>query len=398
KNVLGSSSTPGLPVKRRGGSTSIAYGVVTYPFQFRNDGMAKRLLSPLGFVVNIAGNNQAPGTNTQNPLLSGEEPPLTHTKTEDYGLRYSVPGGKAYLTLSHYKTTQMDIAADFASAGDITNIWRNLGYTDLALTTTTTGSGFAYSDPRSRRLEGWEAELTANPTRNITLAINYSHPLTYLLSESVDRKAYVAEHRAEWEAGAKLASGTVVNGRTILDPGTITTALTSIDNSLSGLTTGTLDNGTMNHRINANGAYSFREGALKGLRVVAGVQYRGYQKAGNRDAQLKFNTTTPTLAQTTQAAYDYVWAPPSWKSTITAGGSYTRRFGKYQTRFQLNITNLLDNRDPIWGRSGPSGNNGNYYLTIAQNALFAGNPRDQFLASFVNPDPRKFTFTTTVSF
>ena len=35
---------------------------------------------------------------------------------------------------------------------------------------------------------------------------------------------------------------------------------------------------------------------------------------------------------------------------------------------------------------------------LGTNALFAGNPRMTFLTSFVNPDPRKFTFTTTVSF
>lgn len=398
KNVLGTDGVAGAVRHREGGSTSVAYGMVTYPFQFRGEGWVRKILSPIGFVVNIAGNNQAPGTNTQNPLLSGEEPPLTHSETEDFGLRYSIPGGKAYFTLSRYKTTQYDNPSNFGSAGDITNIWRNLGYTDPALTTTTTGSGFAYSDPSSRRLEGWEAELTANPTRNITLSINYSHPLTYVLSESVDRKAYVAQHRAEWEAGANAASGAVLNGHTILDPGIIRTALNSIDNNLLGLTTGTLDNGTINHRINANGAYTFREGALRGLRLVGGVQYRGHQKSGSRDPQLKFGTTTTTTLQNTQAAFDYLWVPPSWKSTITAGASYTRRFGKYQTRFQLNVANLLDNRDPIWGRSGPSGNTGNAYLTLAQNALFAGNARDQILASFVNAEPRKFTFSTTVSF
>jgi len=400
-NVLGNNGIAGQVLRRKGGSTSVAYGLVTYPFQFKKEGLLRTILSPLGFVVNVAQNTQAPGTSTQNPLITGEEPPLTHSETQDYGIRYSIPGGKAYFTLSHYKTTQLDNPAGFGSAGDITNIWKNLGYTELNLTTTTTGSGFAYSDPSSRRLEGWEAELTANPTRNVTLSINYSHPLTYVLSESEDRKAYIAAHRADWEAGAKAASGATLNGHVILDPGTIATALASIDNSLAGLTTGTLDNGTINHRINANGRYTFREGALKGLAVVAGVQYRGFQKSGSRDPRLKFNlpeSATVTTLQNTQAAYDYLWVPPSWKSTITAGANYTRRFGKYQYRFQLNVANLLNNLDPIWGRSGPSGNGGGAYLNLTPNALFGGNVRQQILASFVNPDPRKFTFSTTVSF
>ena len=35
---------------------------------------------------------------------------------------------------------------------------------------------------------------------------------------------------------------------------------------------------------------------------------------------------------------------------------------------------------------------------LTTNQLFAGNPRVQVLNSFVNPDPRKITFSTTVSF
>ena len=59
---------------------------------------------------------------------------------------------------------------------------------------------------------------------------------------------------------------------------------------------------------------------------------------------------------------------------------------------------MLDDRDPIWGRSGPVGNGASAYTTLTVNQLFAGNARQQILTSFVNPDPRKITFTTTVSF
>ena len=72
--------------------------------------------------------------------------------------------------------------------------------------------------------------------------MNYSHPITYILTESKDRKAYVAANRAQWEAGARPAQGSVLNGHTILDPNAIVTALQNIDNSLAGLTTGTLEN------------------------------------------------------------------------------------------------------------------------------------------------------------
>jgi iron complex outermembrane recepter protein len=397
-NVLGFNSIPGNHFLRKSTKSSSSAGIVTYPFQFKRDGFLKKYISPIGFVFNFAQNNQPPGTNTQSPLIDGTEPPPPHSQTKDFGLRYSVPGGKAYFTLSHYNTDQDDNPSGFQSGGNITAIWTNLGYTDPALTTTTLGSGFNYSDPSSRKLEGWEAELTANPTRNISLSINYSHPITYIAKESVDRIAYVAEHRAEWEAGAAAASGAVLNGHTIVDPTLIASNLASIDNSLAGLTTGTLENGATRHRINASGRYRFSEGMLKGLAVNAGVQYRSHTKSGSRDTRIKFNipdNVNPTTVQNTAAAWDYLWAPPSWKSTIVAGANYTRRFGKYNYRFQLNVNNVLNNLDPIWGRSGPAGT---AYNVVATNAFNAGNARTQFLYSFVNPEPRKFTFTTTVSF
>ncbi len=401
KNLLGF-RTAGTPFKRKETASSYAYGVVTYPFQSARFGRVKHVLSPLGFVVNYAENNQPPSSGVQNPLLSGDLPPLTHSDTTDYGLRYSIPSGKAYVTLTHYQTTQRDNPAGFGSAVDIANIWTNLGYTDPKLTTTTAGVGFAYSDPNSRRLEGWEAEITANPTRNITLTANYSHPVSYIITESEDRKAYVALHRAEWEAGARAAQGQLIGGRAILDPTLIQTALNNIDNGLAGLTTGALENNQVRHRVNLAGAYSFREGMLRGLRVNAGVQYRGHGKNGSRDARIKFaipdTAPNPTPLQNTQAAFDYLWTPPAWKHSLTFGANYTKRFGKYQTRFQLNVTNVLDNRDPIWGRSGPVGNFAQAYTTLTTNQLFAGNPRQQILTSFVNPDPRRFVFSTTVSF
>lgn len=401
KNLLGF-NTAGNPFRRKETVSSYAYGFVAYPFQGERLGFVKKFLAPVGFVFNYAENNQPPSSGVQNPLLDGTLPPLTHSDTKDFGLRYSIPGGKAYLTLTHYETTQRDNPAAFGSAGDIANIWTNLGYTDPKLTTTTAGVGFAYSDPNSRRLEGWEAELTANPTRNLTLNFNYSHPVSYIVTESEDRKTYVAANRAEWEAGAKAAQGAVINGKTIRDPTQIQTALLNIDNSLSGLTTGTLENNQVRHRVNLAGAYSFREGLLRGLRVNAGLQYRGHGKNGSRDARIKFaipdSAPNPTVLQNTEAAYDYLWTPPAWQHTVVFGANYTRRIGKYQTRFQLNVTNVLDNRDPIWGRSGPVGNFASAYTTLTNNQLFAGNPRQQILTSFVNPDPRKFVLSTTVSF
>lgn len=393
KNVLGSGA-PGVHLKRDGKVTSTALGTVVYPFPARPGFM--QWVAPLGFVVNFAENSQPPGTGNQAPLITGEDAPLTHSKTLDYGLRYSMPGGKVYLTLSHYNTDQEDIVGGFGSQTDIRNIWLNLGYTDPELTTTE----FNFSDLSARKLEGWEAELTANPWRNLTLTANYSHPRTYIQSESVFRKAYVAQNMSEWQAGAALANNTLVpggGGRRTMDTQLVRDALLNIENSLNGLTTGALANDSTNHRINLAARYAFTEGRLKGFAVNGGVNYRSHTKSGSRDAQLKFGTTNPTQTQIAQAAFDYLWVPPSY--TVSAGANYSRRFfGKYQTRFQLNITNLLDSDKPVWGRNSAAGSGGVAYTVLAANALLNGNPRMQVLSGFTTIDPRKITLSTTVSF
>ncbi len=399
-NVLGTSGVAGAHFKRDETVISKAIGVVTYPLRRTDNASSswlRKAISPIGFVFNMAENSQPPNGAANNPLIDGTPAPLTHAKTSDMGLRYSMPGGKAYLTVTHYNTDQKDIPNVFGSATDIRNIWTNLGYTDPLLVG---GTSFTYTDPADRKLEGWEVELTANPTRNLTLTANYDHPITFIEKDSNARKAYVAAHRAEWDAGAAATAGQVINGKTIIDPGIISSSLTNIDSSLASSTPGTREDGTLSanfrHRINFAAAYGFNEGALKGLRLTYGVNFKGKVKTGSRDARLKFglpDNVTPTPAQTVAAAFDYLYAPKTWVQT--AGVSYSHRYGnKVMVRYQVNIDNLTNNDNPIWGRNGATGG----YTTLASNLLYPGSPRMQLMNNFTQYDPRKFTFTTTVSY
>ena len=378
KNIQGF-QTAGTHLLRHQIPIQKAAGIVTYPFPSRY-----RWLSPIGFVYNYASNiQQIPSTGS--PLYDGSEVPLVSNTTRDYGLRYSMPNGVAYLTVSHYATTQLNSNFGMGNVSDIRNIWVNLGYTD----NDHTSSSLAYSDLRSNKLEGWEVEFTANPTPNLTFQANYSHPLNYTISDSEQKRKLYADNIAEWSAGAKAAAGAIVNGKKIIDPTIISQGILNIENSLNGLTEGTLNNGTANHRINLTGKYSFREGALKGLAVNGGVNLRMHTKIGSRDPRLKFglaDAVTPTLAQTKEAAYDYLWTGPNY--SVSAGANYTHRFGKYQTRFQINVANLLDNQSVIW----------NSYGVIATNSLLNGNPRMQLKQGWTQYDPRKITLSTTVNF
>ncbi|MDP3070312.1 MAG: TonB-dependent receptor plug domain-containing protein [Opitutaceae bacterium] len=384
---------PGLHRKRQIWQTSPSGGLVAYPFIGKS-----RLLAPLGFVANYS-SNFAQIANATIPLISEDNPPLTRSTTKDIGLRYAMGDGIAYVTLTKYNTQQFDQLSTWGGRGDWQNLYNNLGFTDTRFVT---GAGFNFQDVASRKLEGWEAEITANPTRNITLTANYSHPIVYTVFESRDRRAFFEANRAYYDRAGQSTTGTVVEGKAILAPDQIRQAVQNIENSLNGSTPGTLGNNLERHRVNLAGSYRITEGRFKGLGLNGGFNYRAHKKVGSRDPRLKFNTANPTVQQTAESAYDYLWVDPTWSTT--AGANYTRRFGKVQARFQINITNLLDDDSPQWNSysviqagqlqnlPGAVTNNGN--------ALTApgGNPRMQVKSGFNQLEPRKFSFTTTLSF
>jgi len=384
---------PGLHRIRQLWQTSPSGGLVAYPFLGKN-----RWLAPLGVVANYS-SNFAQIANATVPLMSEDNPPLTRSITKDVGLRYAMGDGIAYVTLTKYNTQQFDQLSGWGGRGDWQNLYTNLGFTD---TRYVTGQGFNFQDVASRKLEGWEIEFTANPSRNLTFTANYSHPIVYTIYESRDRRAFFGTNRAYYDRAGQAATGAVVDGKTILDPAQIRQAVLNIENSLNGSTPGTLGNNLERHRVNLAGSYRFTEGTLRGLGLVGGVNYRAHKKVGSRDARLKFNTANPTVQQNAEAAYDYLWVDPTWSTT--AGANYTRRFGRVQARFQINITNLLNDDSIQWNSYSviQAGQLQNLpgSVTGNGNALTApgGNPRMQVRSGFNQLEPRKISFTTTLSF
>lgn len=371
-------------------------GIVTYPFAK----MQNKWIAPLGFVANQSTNFTQIGASSV-PLLNGDDPPLTNSKTKDIGLRYALGDGDAYITLTKYNTTQENQLSGWGTRGNLQNLYSALGYSEPEFTGST---GFNYQDVASRKLEGWEAEVTANVRGNISLQASYSHPLVYTVFESRDRRAFYEANRAYYAQAASVAAGTVVNGRTVTDPTMVRDSMTAIENSLNGTTPGTLSNGVGGldrHRINVAAIYRFTEGPLRGLGVNAGVNYRGHRKIGSRDPNIKFNTANPTVQQTAEAAYDYLWAAPTWMTT--AGANYTKRFGKTTARFQINIANLFNESSPTWTSysvipAGQLTNNAPTGPLAGSPTTPGGNDRMQVLSGYNQPTPRTISFTTTFSF
>ncbi|MEO6567167.1 MAG: hypothetical protein ABIO94_00265, partial [Opitutaceae bacterium] len=85
--------------------------------------------------------------------------------------------------------------------------------------------------------------------------------------------------------------------------------------------------------------------------------------------------------------------------SFTAGASYRHRIGRYEMRYQINIANLLNDDSPNWS-SYSTINAGQLNGASTNNTVSVpgGNNRMQVLSGFNQLDPRKFSFTTTVSF
>jgi hypothetical protein len=363
-----------------------------------------RWLSPIKFVVNYSENNREPTSG--GPFYTGERPGAPFSKTIDYAVRFSIPGGRVYGEVRRYFTENIGNLSAMANQVDIQNIWRNLGYTSGGDTYDFQSN--AYRDINDRDLTGTEIEIVANPTNSWTLRANYGHPRVQTVSDRPYLARYFAEHAAEWKAGSLLPDGATVPGtnRIILSQLAITNAIQAIENGLNGLTPGTISNNSPLHRGTFATSYRFREGTFKGLGLSGGVSWRGSQKSGSRDARIKFQVptgTAVTVAQTKAAAYDYLYVPSQMTNSV--GINYERRIGKYRTRFQLNVTNVLNDDDPFWGASGTASaystiNAGQLTNQNDANALTVANsnPRMQVLTAFSNPEPRKFTLTTTFDF
>lgn len=298
-------------------------------------------------------------------------PPLG--KGTDLGLKFSLPNNRLYGTISYYKSTQTDRIVGSANLTEIRRIWTNLGSTD------TTKTELNYRDVESLEVKGWEVEFVANPIPNVLrFRIDYARPQTAIIESRPGLQGYVAANLAEWTAGA--------NNPGLAGAAQIASDINTLRNAVAGIVKGATQNNTYRDLGNVYGTYSFVRGPLKNLEVGAGANYRGERKVGNRDARILYGTNSPTATQSRDAAFAYLYAPRTVEASMHA--SYTYRLANRRSvRLQLNVTNLLDNRDLVTTNYGVYNTGG-----------IAANPLNQTNSGFYYLNPRKFTLSTTVNF
>jgi outer membrane receptor protein involved in Fe transport len=287
-------AVPGAKSKVEKDSTNFNYGAVYNP------------LSWLGVYYNFSETFGTPDSG--NNLIDGTPPGVSHSKSHEYGLKFTPWRGKVYAEVRYYDSIQENLLTTTGAATQINAIWTALGRTDL--------TGLAYRDTQSLELKGYEFELVGNPTKNIRLMANYSLPRQHKNVDALPGlRGYYAQHLAQWQAAAVTDTTVQTN---------LTTIETLLRNNASFATT----SGFTKYRANFYGTYSFLEGSLKGLSVGGGTNIVGPAKVGSGST-----------------AYDYLYADSYYLLTLNA--SYSMKIRKARVQFQINVNNLLDEDDTV---------------------------------------------------
>ena len=285
----------------------------------------------LGLTYSQSGNSGLPSfggrLNVPNSDVAAfARPPTPKGKSQDIGFKLDLFKNRLFLTAQYFQTSA-DRDFDFGNiASSINPIWSALALAGKVPSgTVQSGTGRTFDN----RTQGYEAELTANPTEHWRMFLNYSNSKSAQSNLGQEDFAYIAFWRPTWEANKALPLSTGV--------GTIATQLVALDNAT--LTNFILANGKpalgqMQHKLNFVSNYEFSEGALKGITVGGGVRYTGKPINGY------LATGTPgAIVSTVSYGSDQIF--------LDLNAAYRRKLrimGKSVTwSLQTNINNALNN-------------------------------------------------------
>lgn len=294
--------------------------------------------------------------------------PATVAKGIDLGLRFKLLDGRVNLSLIRYRNEEVNNAFDPGIQGNINSILSANAVGD----TTTGGRNIrglenvpaVLRDIQDRLAEGYEAEVVANVTKQWRLLLNVGLPKVYQRNAFQDSKKYLAEKDATLrqimaDTGAIIDANNNATADNSVPADQRSPDVNGAVNAYNALTVARR-NFVDGRRIaqdqpsvNVFSDYTLGSGKLKGLRLGAGVQYRGKQVIGYRAADTIVNPANPATAidDPNVGAYTPVFSPASYYTVVATVGYTLRLEKKRELRFDLRINNLLDQQGPIFAGS-----------------------------------------------
>jgi len=318
----------------------------------RNVGAVYFVRPWLGLFANYSETFAAPNNGAN--LIDGAAPDISRSQGRDFGLKLELLDGRVAGTLSRYTSTQQKLLITGTRATEINRIWTNLNRVDLA--------SLSYRDTQDLTGDGYEFEVTANPTRSVRVTANLALPRTSAVNLEPGLIGYYNDNLRAWQDA--VTSGRAAN------PSQVNTDLTTIRTYIASLTPGTPLNNTYRYTGNLYVTYTLPDGLLRNASVGAGANFRGKAK----------------IASTLNDPYQYLYATDYY--LVAAHATYRYRINRQlNARFQLNVANVFNSDTLI----------ANTFSTYRVGGL-AANPLLQVPGTLRMPEPRKFTFSATFDF
>ena len=330
---------------------------------------------------------------TAQPTLNGTLLPPTASQGTDYGIRYTLPGGKLSFSAGRFVSHQAGAGATVGGLTDYNSIYSlaPLGPTAAADATLRNAHNLAnfptnVYDTSTAESRGYEFEVTANPLRGWRINANAGFTDTYDHDKNPRLVAYFASADAMartilQEGGILISAGNVATTQAIYTDPTASGYNPAKANNASrssaaatawnDLQTVQIPNSAIanlyqpRQGVNKWGGnlatdYTFQSGALKQLRIGTGIRMRSGQVVGYRGSDTIVDPSDPTKAiddPTVDAT-----TPVIAKGYTTVTGTLHYQFklkAKTLVQIDLLVDNLLNNTDPIFGNNGGNSNTGN---------------------------------------
>lgn len=321
----------------------------------------------------------------------------------DFGIRLTTPGNKLVANLIRYTGYDKNaLSASVANARTYINTIvtanpmgddsvNGINKRNMAIPP----SGI--NDTVTKELSGWELEITANLTRNWRLMLNGSITDAYQTDTYHHMRKYLDKNLETLRLVVQDAGGVFVGDKAFDGPDLYSSdgrnAVTAWNNLMAWRASWTDERQKLDRLVektaNVFTDYTFRTGPLRGLRIGAGLNYRGKEVIGYRGGGTIEDPNNPgqTIDDPLSGPLDVVYQPAYTIATATI--NYNWRINRKITlNINLRVTNLFDYDKPVYFGSISRPVNGD--LSSPARVMTPVNFR------FINP--RQFIVTTTVKF
>jgi len=370
----------------------------------RSVGTVLHLASWLNPAVNFAETFNPPGSIVR---IDGRSLEPTVATGIDYSLRMELFGNRLNLNLVYYATEEVNNTIPQDGPG----FFNTLYDANVIGDTSATGRNIRgmgrlpnqYRDTRLRSGEGYEVEITFNPTRALRLTGNIGFPRLFEANAYPDVRAYIDKNATIFrqianDAGVLIGADNVARvdeSIPIDERSSDANAAATAYNNIQGFRRNIVDGRRLQQDqpvVNAFADYTVQSGRLRGLRVGAGARYRGKQIFWSRVEDTIPDPNNPRVAidDPTKDAYTPAYTPDDY-IIVTATLAYTWRFAqRREVQANLVINNLLNDRGPAYSSTAQSA-----HVMRPLNNDYASPARETVPRYYALKQPLSFTFTLT---